>query len=414
MENIYLGRQPIIDTDSKQYSYEILYLDKNQNSDIDNDSYTSASAINSVLNKFGTKTFLGENKAFIKIDEKFLMDDLIFSIPKNFFIFSIIDTIQMNEKVVERVRQLKAKDYTLAINDTTLNSEKFEKYKPILKELSYLKTNIYENMGSEIKDIINTLKAYGVKVVATKINDNKQHKLAKSLGCELFQGYCFSKPKIFESKNNNANMFNVLKLYNMLIQDTDIDEIVSEFEKNHTLSVQLLQFINSGAFSFRNKISSIHHILTLVGRRPLAQWLMLMIYSKSVSSSMKASPLMLMVKNRTELMENLLRAIKPDVKSNALGEAYFVGVLSLIETIFCERLEDILDNIQVSDLTRAALLNDEGTLGKLYAVVREIEAFNIDAITEFANRYKLAVRDIQKVVLQSIENVNYLEQALAS
>lgn len=413
MESIYLGRQPIIDTDSKQYSYEILYLDKNRQSTIENDRHASASVISSILNKFGTKAFLGKKKAFIKIDEKFLMNDLIFSIPNHFFIFSIFDTVDMSEKVIERVKQLKAKGYTLAINNTTLDIEKFEKYKPVLKELSYLKTEINQNVGSKIKNIVTDLKANGIKVVATKIENEAEYKQAKEIGCELFQGYCFAKPKILESTNDDANMFNVLRLYNMLIQDTNIDEIVTEFEKNHALTIQLLQFINSGAFHFRNKISSIHHILTLVGRRPLAQWLMLMIYSKSVSSGVEASPLMLMVKNRTELMENLLKAIKPDVKSNALGEAYFVGVLSLIDTVFGARLEDILESMHVSDLTRAALLHDEGTLGKLYAAVRDIEAFNVTAITEFANRYKLATKDIQRVVLQSIENVNSFEKELA-
>lgn len=414
MENTYLGREPIIDSDSKQYSYEILYLNKNSQSYIENDRHAGTSAISSILNKFATKTFLGETKAFIKIDEKFLMNDLIFSVPNNFFIFSLFDTIDMSEKVIERVKQLKTKGYTLAINDTNINAEKLEKYKPVLKELSYLKTEINEDIGSEINGIITILKNNNIKVVATKIENEIKYKKAKSIGCELFQGYCFAKPKIFESTNNDTNISNVLKLYNMLIQDTNIDDIVSEFEKNHALSIKLLEFINSGAFHFRNKISSIHHILTLVGRRPLAQWLMLMIYSKSISSNIEVSPLMLMVKNRTELMENLLRAIKPDVKSNALSEAYFVGVLSLIDTVFGGRLEDILDSMHVSDLTRAALLYDEGTLGKLFAVVRNIEAFNVNAIMEFANRYKLATNEIQKVVLQSIENVNSFEKEFAS
>ena len=198
----------------------------------------------------------------------------------------------------------------------------------------------------------------------------------------------------------------------MLLQDTSIDEITAEFEKNHALTIQLLQFINSAHFHFRTRISSVHHILTLVGRKPLSQWLMLMIYSKSVTKNDKVSPLMLMVKNRTELMQNLLKILKPDVKSNALGEAYLVGVLSLVDTIFGAKLEDILENIHISDIAKKALLHDEGTLGMLYKAVRDIEEFNVDAIVAFSKRYKVATDDIQEVILKSIEDVNSFEKAL--
>ena len=89
--------------------------------------------------------------------------------------------------------------------------------------------------------------------------------------CKLFQGYFFVKPKIFENQKYDPAQAKILKLYTLLIEDTNIDEITSEFEQNHAITVQLLQYINSGAFHFRTKISSIHHILTLVGRAPLAQ-----------------------------------------------------------------------------------------------------------------------------------------------
>lgn len=413
MQNVYLGRQPIIDIRGKQYSYDILYLDKNRESHIENDFYASASVVSSILNKFGTRGFLSDNKVFVKIDEKFLMNDLIFSVPNNFFIFALFDTIEMNERVIERMQQLKEKGYTLAINDTVINAKKFAKYRPVLRELSYFKININADVTNELRSIVSELRGKGIKVVATKIEKDAQYTEAKNLGCELFQGYFFSKPKIFENAKYDATMFNVLRLYNLLLQDTNIDEIVSEFEMNHALTVQLLQFINSGAFHFRNKISSIHHVLTLVGRVPLAQWLMLMIYSKSVSAKTEASPLMLMIKNRTELMQNLLKAIEPNVKSNALGEAYFVGVLSLIDTVFGVKLEKILESMNISDVVSAALLRYEGTLGKIYAVVRDIETFNIDSIAEFASKHKLATEDIQRVVMESMERVNNFEKELA-
>ncbi|WP_415250805.1 EAL and HDOD domain-containing protein [Sulfurimonas sp.] len=412
MSNVYLARQPIVCIEEKLEAYEILYVDAHKKSDISKNRYASASVINSVLNKFGTRDFLSEHKAFIKVDERFLMSDLIKTIPTDFFTLSLFDDIELTEKVIERIEQLYALGFSLGISDTDLSKENILRYEIFMDKLSYFKINIYADMGLEDKDLIVELQDHRIQVVATKIEDRYQYETAKDLECDLYQGYWFAKPQILENEKFDPTQFNVLKLYNMLLHDTSIDEIASEFERNHALSLQLIQFINSAHFSFNNRISSIHHILTLVGRKPLSQWLMLMIYSKSVSPSKNVSPLMLMVQNRTQLMQNLLKVLKPSVRSNALGEAYLVGVLSLVGSIFKARLEDVLEHIHVSELSRDALLYDKGTLGMLYKTVRDIEEFNVAEIVAFSKRYKVAEKEIQDVILLSIENVNNLERDL--
>jgi len=409
MENVYIGRQPVIDNDSNLCAYEVLYRDSNQESHIDSGRHASASVINSVLNKFGTRSLLGHRRAFVKVDEKFLMHDLIFTIPKEFFIFSILESVEMNERVVERIEQLYAKDYKLAINDMFLSKDTFQKYKVVFKELSYIKIKIDSSLNIGTKKMISEFSKNDIIVVATKIEELKEYELAKSIHCDWFQGYFFSEPKIMENAKDEPSQMKILQLYNLLLQDTNIDELTSEFENAHEITLQLLQFINSGAFHFRSRISSIHHILTLVGRIPLAQWLMLMIYSKSVSKNNETSPLMLMVKYRTELMENILKLIKPDVKSNMLGEAYFVGVLSLIDTVFGIELATLLEDMHISKEVEDALLNEKGLLGEIFVLVKDIEMFNTVAVDAFEVKYSLAHDSIENIAIQSMKDVNKFE-----
>ena len=349
MQNVYLGRQPIIDADSKLRAYEILYRDSSKQSNIHGDRQASASVINSVLNTFGKTAVLGDKRAFVKIDEKFLMNDIIFSIPDQFFVFALLESVEMNERVIERIHQLYDKDYVLVINDIKLDEECMERYREIFPFISFIKVDFIKGLGYGLDSMIMELKSHNVRVIATKIEDAKAYNQARKLGCDWFQGYFFAEPKILENVKYAPNQVNVLNLYNLLIDDTNLDDITTEFENNPEITVQLLQFINSGAFHFQNKISSIHHVLTLVGRKPLAQWLMLMIYSKSVSKKNEHTPLMIMIKNRTELMESILKAVNPDARSNMLGEAYLVGVLSLIDAVFNAELSEILANIHISD-----------------------------------------------------------------
>lgn len=416
MENVYLGRQPILDDNGKIFAYEILYRDNKKDNSIDDNRYASALVINSVLNKFGTRSLLGNRRAFVKIDEKFLLHDIIFSIPNEFFVFCIFEDIELNERVVERIQQLHQKGYILAINDTILHQDTIKKYTPVFKELSYIKIDLDNDkeVDADTQNMISLLKQNDIQVIGSKIEDASHYQKAKEFGCELFEGYFFAKPNIVQNAKYEPSQMNILKLYNMLITDTNIDEITSEFEKNHEVTLQLLQFINSGAFHFRKRISSIHHILILIGRIPLSQWLMLMIYSKSLSKGKVVEPLMLMVKNRTNLMESILKTIEPNVKSNMLGEAYFVGVLSLVDTIFSVELVDILEHINISDEVKDALLKGDGKLGEIYMLVRDIEVFNTDAMETFEDKHNLKRGSIKDLVVKSIEDVNSFENAITN
>jgi len=416
MENVYLGRQPILDDNGKIFAYEILYRDNKKDNSIDDNRYASALVINSVLNKFGTRSLLGNRRAFVKIDEKFLLHDIIFSIPNEFFVFCIFEDIELNERVVERIQQLHQKGYILAINDTILHQDTIKKYTPVFKELSYIKIDLDNDkeVDADTQNMISLLKQNDIQVIGSKIEDASHYQKAKEFGCELFEGYFFAKPNIVQNAKYEPSQMNILKLYNMLITDTNIDEITSEFEKNHEITLQLLQFINSGAFHFRKRISSIHHILILIGRIPLSQWLMLMIYSKSLSKGKVVEPLMLMVKNRTNLMESILKTIEPNVKSNMLGEAYFVGVLSLVDTIFSVELVDILEHINISDEVKDALLKGDGKLGEIYMLVRDIEVFNTDAMETFEDKHNLKRGSIKDLVVKSIEDVNSFENAITN
>ncbi|MEN4053395.1 MULTISPECIES: HDOD domain-containing protein [Sulfurimonas] len=405
IKHVYVARQPILDKNFNIFAYEILYRDSPKSTKIDNDRYASAAVVSSVLNKFGTKQLLGDKRAFVKIDEKFLLNDIIFSIPKEFFVFSIFSNVAMNERVVERLHQLHTKGYILAIDNIKLNDEVFEKYISVLDTFTYCKVFIEEG----IQESMEKLHANGIKIIGVKIEDEKRHEKAKAFGCDAFEGYFFAQPKIIENAQYNPTRMAVLRLYNMLMEDRNIDEAADEFEKNPEITVQLLQFINSAAFSFRKKISSIHHIIVLIGRIQLAKWLMLMIYSKSVASNFEISPLMLMVKNRTELMERILKEIRPDARSNMLGEAYMVGVLSLMDTLFSMPLEEILENINISDEVEEALLQQKGIFGDIYKVVRSMEHMDINAIVDFEMKYKLAPNRIKNIIVSCIEEVAKLE-----
>lgn len=413
MQELYFGCQPIVNLSGVLDFYELQYSQR-EHSDEEN-SFIFAAALSNTLNKIGTKSILGEHKAFVKIDKKMLFSDKIFTISNEFFIFNLKGDMEITPDVQKRVETLKARGYLFAIDNFSPESYTSKKYENILDKAYFVKIG-FDDMtrGGDVKNSIAELKDKNIIVVATDISDKDRYDLAKELGCEEFQGYYFSKPKVFGNKEYKPPRLDILNLYSLLVENAELELITDEFKKNNAITVLLLRYINSGAFHFKNRISSIHHILTLVGREPLVKWLMLIIYSIPKSSDTKISPLMLMIKNRTELMERILKAVVPDGGKSMLNQAYFVGVLSLMDAVFEESLEKILDEMNVYEVVRDALLRDGDILGEIYALVRSIEVFEPASMIEFEEKYGLESGTLSRIVIESMHEVSAFETAIAA
>lgn len=414
MQNLYFARQPILNREAKVDFYEVLY--RAQKSQEARNGFIFESSLLEALHKIGRQSVLGKRRAFIKVDESLLLGSKIYTLSHEFFIFALTADIEIREDVIRRVCDLNEKGFILAIDDFAPNAASMSKYSKIIDEVSFVKIDFNRTVlvNEDSKEMVARVKERGVSVVATNVSEKLRYEFAKSLGCLFFQGYYFSKAKMFEEDQCKPPRLNILKLYSLLANDADFEVIVNEFKKNSSISILLLKYINSGAFHFKNRISSIHHILTLVGREPLSKWLMLVIYSMANIPNPKTSPIMLMVKNRTVLMEAILKEVVSDTGKSMLDQAYFVGVLSLVDVLFEDDMQKILDEMNVYDVVRNALLEDSGILGEIYALIRDIEEFNPKAMMEFEERHSLKSGVIGEITIECMKEVAVFEVALSS
>lgn len=188
-------------------------------------------------------------------------------------------------------------------------------------------------------------------------------------------------------------------------------ELVEAFQSNHAISLKLLRFINSAAFSLRNPVSSIEQVLTLMGRDPISRWIMLMMFSEQGSSE-KRVPLLLMVVHRTELMSALVQVINPKATKKDISMAYFAGMLSLIHLLFHMSQRDVLSKLNISYEIEQAVLEGEGFLGEMLDLVRSIEMFDTEAIETYLQTLGLKYAIIEPIITQVMEKVNTFEKAM--
>lgn len=406
--SLYIARQPILDKYDNIFAYELLYRDSSHSSNIKNDRHATVTVLSNVLNKFGVKNLLGNHKAFIKADTKFLTHDVVFYIPKEHFIFALQANMELTESLKQRIIKLHEMGYVLAINDVMLTADVLDKFSDILEHISYIKVDI--NTPEENLEI---LKDYDIEVVFTKVETHDMYDKAKKFNGDYVQGYFFSKPKVLEQEKFDPNSLKAINLCNYIMSDSSIDEIVDEFEHNHAISLQLLKFVNSGSFHFKQNISSVRQILTLMGRTPLTQWLMLMVYSTNGYSDDQESesPLMQLLKCRTDLMVKVANQIKDSGDKDLASKVYFVGVVSLLDSLFNVEMDVILDELNVDDQIKDALDGNGGLLGEIFRFAKNLETFDIKAVEDFCDKYDIDTEDLEKVTFEVIQSANEFEDS---
>ena len=407
--NFYLARQPILDREQKNIGYELLYRDSAQSADYANERHATAALLVNVLNQAGLKSVVGEYLAFVNIDDRFLRHEIIDTIPAKTFIYEITDSSQLDALTVERIEVLYNKGYEFCLDAST--HENIEKYSTVLPYLSYCKIDTFSFGFKHIEKYVETLHQHDIRAIATKVETESDFQIYKGLMFDAFQGYYFAEPKIIQDKKLDADQKSLFKLCNLLQGGGSIPEIVESFEKNPSLTLQLLRFMNSAAFSFKQSITSIGQIITLLGRNPLNQWLMLLLYSKSLSSDGGFdSPLIVLVKQRTNLLVSLTKMIKKDYTMKDQSEAYFVGILSLLDTLLHISLHEIFKVFSVDENIQNALFKRSGDLGELFSFVLAIENFDTEKIDMYIQKFALNKDEFAKLMLENIQVTVEFEQ----
>lgn len=405
MSDRYIGRQPIINTKAKISAYDLLYRESGHR---DDNGFTAAVISNLLISM---DTILGKHIGFIRVNSEFLHYDVIDLLLQEKVVYALFSNTQIDESLAARLRYLRDQGYRFALNDCSYNEETMNHFALILPSLNYIKIDISKSDLTYVEHTIPMLHEIGIEVIGTKIETHDEYDLCRSIGFDYYQGYFISEPNIIKNASFSPEQEGIFRLWNLLQSDSEMGVLTEAFQSNHAISLKLLRFINSAAFSLRNPVSSIGQVLTLMGRDPISRWIMLMMFSERSSGIEKRVPLVLMVVYRTELMSALIKLVRPNASKSEVSTAYFTGMLSLIHLLFHMPQEEILEKLNISFEIEQALLEGKGLYGELLEFVRSIEIFDTDAIEEFLASNSVQYATLEQILNEVMEKVNIFEKA---
>lgn len=377
---LFLGRQPILGREQQLLAYELLFRDGSvgagNSAQIVDPTQATATVIANAFAELSISEVLGAYRAFINIDNELLFSEMIEALPAEFVVLEILENIEPTPEVVTRCQELKALGFHLAVDDIVHAKES---HRALFELASVIKVDIFNMPEYRLRSLVTKLKPFGKKLLAEKVESIKEYTLCKKLGFDLFQGYYFAKPTILVGRKLTPSKLVLVRLLTLLMDDAETIDVENTIKLEPALMVNLLRLTNSVGSGLSVKITSLNHAITLLGRKQLQRWIQLLLYTNTDSDQQVINPLMQLAATRGRSMELLCARIHPGQRD--LGDqAFMVGIMSLMPTLFGMPMEDILAQLPIAETVKRALLGEDGELTKLLTLVEASEKNNSESI----------------------------------
>jgi EAL and modified HD-GYP domain-containing signal transduction protein len=367
MQQFFLGRQPILDSDGVTVAYELLFRSSNTNaydSSVDGDSATSQVLINAIT-ELGIDNIVGGKLAFINLTNFFLESPkLLEFLPADRVVLEVLETIEVNDAVITGVEALKRAGYTIALDDFVRSKE----FEPLVALADIIKYDITQYQTDELCDIAALRITAYPKLLAERVETAEEFKTYRAAGFDYFQGYYFAKPEVVSGSKIPSDKITLLQLLAQINDEhVTLDEVADVMSRDVSLGVRALKYVNSPLSGVKHEITSIKQAAVLLGRDTIRNWVVLLMVA---NMNDKPPELFNMSLIRGRFCQLCAQREQLDDDS-----AYFtVGLLSLLDAMMDLDMDQVLDSISATKELRNTLQLNEGRASELLDVVRFLEA----------------------------------------
>ncbi len=363
---MYIARQPIFNRLMKIYGYELLFRAESGASSFGNTpSSVATAAVLGGLFEQGIDRIVGKSKAFINFDYEFILSENIELIDPKTLVIEVLESVAVDEKLIDRIKDLKKKGYKIALDDF---EESLSTY-PIVPIADIIKYDIIITPLDTIEREVEQALLQGKTILAEKIENIQEFQKAKEMGFQLFQGYFFSKPKIVEgSKIKKSAKIQYSMILNELKKDEPSYNAITEIiESDVNLAYRAMKVMSNRRRddSFR----SIKDALVRMGFRELERWINVLMLQEL--SADKPTEIMKLSLVRSKFGEYIASNC---IYSNRKEEVSMMCLFSMLDAIMDAPMTVALDGMMISDDVFNALVYHQGSLKPICDILTAYEA----------------------------------------
>lgn len=368
----YLSRQPILDLRQEMVGYELLPAGGGT---AGHSPENAAMLVCAAYAELGVRSALGRHKAFLRIDPEFLHDDAIEALPADGVVLQLTPDRPPDAQTLERCRMLRERRYSLAL----AGYEGLDaRSSPLLTMVDFIKIDVRGKNPRQLLSLAGPLARLPIGLLAQGVETPDDFAHGRDSGFRLFQGYFFARPEIVSGRRLTASQATLIRLINLAMRDADTARIEEGIKHDPALAVNLLSIVNSVAYGFPQRISSLRHAITVLGRRQLQRWLHLLLMTPAGKAPDAArTPLLQVAALRGRMLELLVGRLRPGDAALA-GQAFITGLMSMMPAALGLPMNEIFEQIALEQEIVAALQSYQGPLGKMLALLECFDAEDAD------------------------------------
>jgi len=390
----YVGRQPILDVTQQVFGYELLFRQGLDNSFSGNPDQATRQMIDNVL-LFGLDTLAPSAKAFINCTREALVDRLVTSLPVDLTVLEVLETVNVDDAVLEACIDLKSMGYRIALDD----------YLPdhgadrLIHLADYIKLDFRSCSPAELGIIRETLQGLPVQLIAEKVETEEEFKLARSEGYSLFQGYFFSRPTILQQREIPPSHMLYVQLLSAISQSPwDQREVERLVMAEASLCYRVLRLVNSPTLAIRGQITSIRQALLMIGEDEFRKLVCVASATSFGKRFNMSSELILLALHRARFCE-LLAPIAQQLQ----GEQYLIGLLSAFDAILQIPTSQILELLPLRPAAAGVLLGHETSASLPFRLLQCYEQRQWVQCARICHKLRISETELTSIYINALQ-----------
>jgi c-di-GMP-related signal transduction protein len=202
----FLGLQPIFNRQGDIYGYEALSRSTYNNRFTGDSRHATHGILTDWLLDDLDRLTAGK-PVFLNCTREDMAGDLMALLPVR-IVVEVLETVLVDEWVVDACRRLKAFGHNIALDDFQLAVDD----SGLLALADYVKIDFQLCEKDQRKEMVEYLAKKPVRLIAEKIETREQFRSALEEGFHLFQGYYLTRPVLLSKGTIRSRWFNHLRL----------------------------------------------------------------------------------------------------------------------------------------------------------------------------------------------------------
>ncbi|MEM7683065.1 MAG: EAL domain-containing protein [Planctomycetota bacterium] len=354
----HVARQPVFDRSRRVWGYELLDRYPRPATELTPGDAGTARVLTASSDLCGLQRMTRGLPALVNFTRGMLINESYRLLPPEHVVVELLEDVVIDDEVLVACKKVKDAGYRLAIDDV----ESLEPYAKLLSMVDVVKIDWLLTTPAQRDLLCRTVaKLPGALLLAEKVETPAEVFEAERLGCRLFQGYFFQKPELVSGGEPSPAAFGWARFIQEVNRpEIDFGKLEAVVRGDAVLAAKLIRRINAASNGLTQKVRSIKQALVLLGEEALRRWCA--VAALGELSAGKPSELCGSALARAFYCEHL--GVDAGMGEARL-ELFSLGLMSLLDAVLDQPLDEVVLELRPPAAVRAALLGRDGSYRKV-------------------------------------------------